>query len=58
MCDYKDSSTTFNGGQTSTEGMYLKIPGIGQINAITNYHDNKNGSDIAVAASSKYCDAQ
>ena len=44
MCDYKDSSTTFNGGSTFTEGMYLKIPGIGQINAITNYHDNKNGT--------------
>ena len=36
FCDYKDTSTTFNGGKTSGEGLYLNIPGVGIIKPIPN----------------------
>ena len=48
MCDYKDTSTTFNGGLTKTEGMYLKIPGVGQINAMANNANNGSTRDTGV----------
>ena len=48
MCDYKDTSTTFNGGSTRTEGMYLNISGVGQINAIANVANRGSKRDTGV----------
>ena len=46
ICDYIDRSTTFNGGKTGTEGMYLKIPGVGQIQAIANSQNNNRDTGV------------